>query len=369
MRCCFIFLVAALSLCGADRWQVQYFYDEDRSALTIVDLKFSSPQRGIAVGYITEKQSNKPTSLVSIDGGAHWSSVPLKETPVSLFVLNDSIAWMVTTKGIWQTDESGRSWRKLKSLAGVRRVYFQDAQHGWAVAERKRIYETTDGGKEWEEVGAAAEPKSNPEHTVYGWIDFADKNNGIIAGWSRPPRHSSQGPETLPDWAEPETALERREWPTLSILLETRDAGKTWSPSTASVFGLISRVRLSPEGFGLGLVQFVNTFEWPSEVFLVNWKTGKSKRTFRQKDRAVTDVAIVPKGPAYLAAVEPSGKLHQTPIPGKLKVLTSSNFADWKEMEVDYRATARAATIAVADEKNVWIATDTGMILKLAISP
>jgi len=34
-------------------------------------------------------------------------------------------------------------------------------------------------------------------------------------------------------------------------------------------------------------------------------------------------------------------------------------------MTVDYRATARNAMLSAADAKNIWVATDTGMILKL----
>ena len=46
-------------------------------------------------------------------------------------------------------------------------------------------------------------------------------------------------------------------------------------------------------------------------------------------------------------------------------MLTSHDMENWTEMEVDYRAVAHAAIIAGPDENNVWIATDTGMILKL----
>jgi hypothetical protein len=34
-------------------------------------------------------------------------------------------------------------------------------------------------------------------------------------------------------------------------------------------------------------------------------------------------------------------------------------------MEVDYRANAQRAVMAAVDAQNAWVATDTGMILKL----
>jgi hypothetical protein len=349
---------------GAERWQIQYFYDEDRSSLTINDLKFPSARRGVAVGFIKEKDKIKPTAVVTSDGGAHWSLAPIKETGLSLFFLDDSIGWMVTSKGLWQTEESGRSWRKLKAPPQLLRVYFLDRQHGWAAGMHKAVYETTDGGKQWTKVAAAETPKTNPEYTQYGWIDFVDQKIGMITGWSRPPRRSDQ---RLPDWLDPEKAERRREWPNLSIVLETRDRGKNWSPATTSMFGRITRVRLSPNGSGLALIEFFESFEWPSEVFRLNWQTGKSARVYREKTRAITDIALPPAGPAYLAGLEVAGKLRRSPIPGKLKILKSDDWSNWKEMDVDYRATAGRATLAVADERNIWVATDTGIILKLIL--
>jgi hypothetical protein len=59
------------------------------------------------------------------------------------------------------------------------------------------------------------------------------------------------------------------------------------------------------------------------------------------------------------------GVVRDNPIPGKLKVLTSSDFANWVELPVDYRAEAHRAHLAIAEDHDVWVATDTGMILKL----
>ena len=53
------------------------------------------------------------------------------------------------------------------------------------------------------------------------------------------------------------------------------------------------------------------------------------------------------------------------PVPGKLKVLKSKDLKTWADMEVDYRAVGSNAVLAVVDETHAWIATDTGMILRL----
>jgi hypothetical protein len=345
------------------RWRLQYFYDEDRTTFIIADLKFPSPQRGIAVGAIVGDSSVKPMSAITTDGGAHWSLLPLKEPPRSLFFLNDSLGWMVTEKGVWFTEEAGRTWRKLKAPSGLNRVCFLDPDRGWAVGARKQVYQTTNGGVDWSKMTFPDEVKANPDFTFFTWIEFANKDVGLIGGSSRPPRHTGQ---RLPDWLDPEMASYRRAWPQLSLIADTRDGGKTWKPSAASIFGQISTAKLSPEGWGLGLIEFSDTFDWPSEVMFLNWKAGGQRRIYREKDRKVTDLAIAaPDGPVYLAAVEHIGKLQQTPIPQKVKILSSADAIHFTEMQVDYRATARRVILAVAAPGDIWAATDTGMILRL----
>ena len=172
----------------------------------------------------------------------------------------------------------------------------------------------------------------------------------------------------MPEWMSPTSSRFQRETPRVSIFLQTRDGGKDWDATTGSLFGHVSCVRLSLAGFGLGVIEFSDAFEWPSEVFRIDWTTGKSERIYREKNRLITDVAIPPTGPAYLAGIEKLDKLTDSPVPGKLKVLRSDDLANWQEMDVDYRTTAHQAMISAVDDRNIWIATDTGIILKLAAS-
>jgi hypothetical protein len=46
--------------------------------------------------------------------------------------------------------------------------------------------------------------------------------------------------------------------------------------------------------------------------------------------------------------------------------MASTDYIQWKAMDVDYRAEAHRTILAAVDEDNMWIATDMGMILKLA---
>ncbi len=352
-------------LCSAarseEKWNIQYFYDENKSSLTITDLKFPSERRGIASGYIKEKEDRvRPIVLITSDGGAHWTLNPVKEVGISLFFVDDSTGWMVTSKGLWQTEESGRNWHKLKSPKDILAVWFLDRRHGWAIGLHKSVFETADGGATWNSVEAAAKPAANPLYTAYGSIAFANAKSGVIAGWNSPPRRDGS---SFPDWMDPEKARRRRQWPSLLIFLQTQDGGKSWTSSTSSIFGRLTRMSFLPTGSGLWLIEFQDDFEYPSEVYKIAPGSGNATRVFREKNRWITDVLTTPLA-SYAAGLEPVGTVRRSPIPGKLKILTSRTGDDWREMTVDYRANAHRAILAAAGSE-VWAATDTGMILKL----
>ncbi|MEO8127678.1 MAG: hypothetical protein ABI822_11340, partial [Bryobacteraceae bacterium] len=197
--------------------------------------------------------------------------------------------------------------------------------------------------------------------TSFTWMDFSNKMEGIIVGRSRPPRHLRQD---IPMWMDPDPS-KMRELPAVSVFLETKDAGQTWSPQMASIFGYITRFRLGSKNQGLALIAFDNLFDFPSEVLRLDMNTGKNYTAIRRKDRAITDVALIDGGPGFAAGFQPSGLLAYSPVPGPVKVLRSDDLKTWTEMKVDYRAVARRVTLAAVDATHIWMATDTGMILKL----
>jgi photosystem II stability/assembly factor-like uncharacterized protein len=375
------------------RWTLQYFYDQDGKDLHIIDLAFPSAKRGIAVGAIVDREGRKPqfTSLVTSDGGEHWALTPLKELPRSIFFLDESNGWMVTSESLWYTQEAGRSWTRIgdqikpdKKLADaphtglILRVWFLDAQHGYAVGLQKSVYETHDGGRTWKPLAEAAAPASNPAYSVYSHIVFADGKRGMIVGGYAPSRTAGKSrverdeEDDLPDWMHPETTLHRRQQPRLILELDTRDGGVTWKSGTAPLLGSVTRARLAGAD-GLLVFQYADSFEWPAEVYRLNLKTGQSESVFKQKDRLVTDAAIFEDGAApgparaFLAAIEPAGRLRSAPIPGRVRILSSANLKDWSEMSVDYRAVAQAIILAGSDAEHLWAATDTGMILRLTL--
>jgi photosystem II stability/assembly factor-like uncharacterized protein len=148
------------------------------------------------------------------------------------------------------------------------------------------------------------------------------------------------------------------------VVLETKDGGANWESYTSSAYGEISQLVMMKEGFALALFEYHNYYTLPSRVFKVKLRSSMDV-IFAEKNRAVTDLATLPDGGALLAAIEPPGSSNQVPIPGKLKMLRSTNLKAWEEMNVDYRAVAQRASIAAPDADHQWVATDTGMILTL----
>jgi hypothetical protein len=357
-------ILALLLLCTgafAAKWEIVHFHDEDKSSLTITAISFPSIRRGVATGVLhTEGRSPKSVALVTTDGGTKWSTIETKEPGISLFFLSELDGWMVTPKGIWFTQEAGRSWSRILKREGLTKVHFVTRDVGFAIGDRKTILRTADGGKTWKDLPEAEALSTNTNWTTFSAIAFATPQVGIIAGRSRSPRRH----EDFPIWMDPE-AKNRREWPSVSVMLQTGDGGKTWKESKTSLFGLMSQISLARDSHGLALLEFENYFEFPSEVYSIDLRTGKSTRAFRRKDFAVTDVAVLPGGSAFIAGFQPGGLLARTPVPGKVRIGFNSDLKTWKTMEVDYRAVASRIVLAVIDDKHAWAATDTGMILRL----
>src|SRR2546426_9297376 len=120
--------LTCLLLAAAERWEIQYFYDKNDSAISFTDLQFTSAKNGIAIGAIEEERRRKPVTAVTSDGGIAWQLLPLKEQGLSLFFLHERAGWMVGQKrGLWKTADGGRTWTSAK-LSGIRakplRVFF-----------------------------------------------------------------------------------------------------------------------------------------------------------------------------------------------------------------------------------------------------
>ncbi len=341
------------TLSAAPRWKIQYLYDQAGSNFNIRDIACPSAQRCVAAGVITDKRERQQGAVVvTSDGGRHWSQIDVKEQPLSLFFLDETLGWMVTDHGLWSTVEGGRSWNKLDNRKGILQVCFLDANHGYITGSAGLFAETLDGGKTWArrpETSSAASSAAADAHSVnYGSMTFLGPH-GIVLGEVEPSGPVSKSGE-----------------PQHVVVLETEDGGKKWTRGSIHLEAGVGRLRISKLGYALTLVVYADTHsQLASAVFETILGKPKTRMIFGERDRTVTDVAVLDDGAAFVVAVEPPGNSPQVPIPGKLKILESRNLRVWEEMDVDYRAVAQEAVVAVADAHHMWVATDTGAILGL----
>jgi hypothetical protein len=359
----FVLSLLGLPLFGqaAQRWKIQYSYKKLDSLLELRDIKCPSALRCIAAGVVFEKNGREQGVVVlTSDGGKQWSVVDVKEHPVSLFFLNDTMGWMVTDRGVWSTDESGRVWTKLETPKGALRAHFLDPSHGYATGFPKLVYETTDGGKKWNKLAVAEQPPTDAQDTVYDCIAFSGEHGVIVGNLTQ--RENAR----RPIWLDPDVARYRREHETKIAILETFDGGKKWAASTLPIVGTLSQLKFANDGSAIMLVEYMNYFSLPSSVYKTRLRQPGTQTIFEEHDRAVTDVALLPDGSAILASIEPPGSSNQVPIPAKVKMYESADLKVWREMDIDYRAVAQRAMLAAIDPQHIWVATDTGMILSLA---
>lgn len=365
--CALRFLAAESA--SSEKWTLQYSFEDSESTLRLTAFRFPSAQRGIAAGYVTSLSHNSllgnhmkvtPVVLLTSDGGKSWSTVPVKSTANALFFVNDSVGWLVADDGIWMTQEAGRTWKRISNIKALTDIFFLSERHGFAVGDEKRVLETEDGGVHWKPVPAADQPVSAKETTSYDALAFNAGGEGVIVGGNVPAFERDWDLEPLSD-AESGPPLRSRQL----IYLLTKDSGAHWRASTKSMFGQPDGVGFSPHEGALLLLTLPRASPWPSEVYRIDANNGGSELVFRERDRAITDVLIPAKGEAVIGGYEPPGHVHPSAVPGKVKILRSSDWKNWREIPVDYRAVARNLMFASPGNGDLWAATDTGMILKL----
>jgi hypothetical protein len=284
-------------------------------------------------------------------------------------MIDESRAYIVGQEALWFTNEGGAVWQKRKLPKEAKgkpmfRADFVDEKRGWIFGGGKTFFSTEDGGLNWQKVPESAALTLKDENTAWTWMNQVDPKVRMIVGLSAsPPREASR----FPDWMMPERALRRTVTPSTTVLGESRDAGKTWKMSMTSAFGRVTRLRTLGTR-GLAIYHYGDGMEFPSEVYSLDLATGRSGVLFRRRDLWVHDAIPLHDGGAMLAAIEPPGRLRASPIPGRLRIFLTTGAGVWNQMKVDYRASGRRAFFARVDDRDIWVATDEGTILKLTES-
>ena len=250
------------------------------------------------------------------DGGEHWSLTPLKEFPRSIFFLDESNGWMVTGESLWFTQEAGRSWARIsdqikpnKKLADaphgglILRVWFLDAQHGYAVGlqsvleQRRRHVEPV-------EEAARANPAFSGIRTLLSRMRAQIFGSYEASAGGKIQRRPAglDDPRACPGPAQP------RGWS-----MDTRDSGATGNPARPHCW--VQLLAASGQRGGLAVFGYADSFEWPSEAYRLNLATARA-RACSSKKRQVTDTALFGRA-GISRRCGAARSLRSAPIPGR----------------------------------------------------
>jgi hypothetical protein len=347
------------------RWQMRYQFDELGKRCQLQDFAMPTPQLGLAPALIEEEDSGdvKARLLVTRDGGKTWTQQKCDKNPEGAFVLDSVNAWYIASGKILSTHDGGQKWEKSElPHRGITQLWFSTPETGFSFGLGKAFYRTGDGGRTWSLVPESDSLGLQSPQTFLRSVAMLPSGAGMLVGdsTSAPPE-----PAALPDWMTPERAMRRKSVPGTAVLFQTHDGGKTWTGQLSSAFGTLRRVRMGPSR-GAVVFQYRESFAWPSELFLIDLRSGKSWTVLRRKDLVIHDMLLFSDGSMLAAATQPSGRLRNSPIPGKLRVYWSPDSVEWFEMKVDYRAAGNSATFSQCSDGSIWIATDEGAFVQLA---
>ncbi|MGA2182716.1 MAG: YCF48-related protein [Bryobacteraceae bacterium] len=340
-------------------WQRSYFFDQAQSDFNVAGFACPSRKVCIAVGMVEQNIGRPhPWSVITRDGGEHWTPAKSPAYPVSLFFLNDTTGWVVTTRDIWNTRDAGQTWKKMRSGQGYIRVFFTDPLHGWLVGGKRVFEETSDGGSRWVGVPDAAKLAGAPSDVTFEYVHFSDPLHGtVVAEVAGRPDHSP------PAWVDPEMARYRPP-PSGGVSAgQTVDGGRTWTWGSVGLYQSLITAAFPAADHGWLVFAPDSPTQVYSEVTERNWSAWTSTTLFHLDGARISDMDTGPDGSLVVAAVQVPGKLAETPVPGKVRILSGDGFSTLREESVDYRAVARRIMLAHAGSE--WFAaTDTGMILR-----
>ena len=353
-----ISLIASASAAGP-AWQRSFFFDKAQANFNIADFTCPSPKFCIAAGTVEQNEGRSyPYSVITHDGGVHWTFQKPSDYPVSLFFLNDANGWMVTNRGIWATGDGGETWKRIRSGRGYVRVFFTDPRHGWVAGARRLFEETSDGGLHWAGVPDAGSVPGTPADITFEYISFGDPLHGAVLG-----EVAGHSTPILPDWMDPQTARYKLPADGSVFAGRTLDGGRTWTWTNVA-----SRQTLSMAAFPAAdrcwMVFGPGSPTQPdSQVVQRYWEGSKNTDVYRLAGARISDLDTASDGSLMVAAVQLGGKLANAPVPGKVRILSGGDFSTLRDEDVDYRAVA--GRIMLANTSSEWFAaTDTGIILR-----
>lgn len=140
----------------------------------IKKLHFSNLKEGL----ILFEEDGEPHLSNTTDGGQTWDDVLKDEEKAADFqFINEYDGFLLTNKGIYLTQDSGKSWTLIKEeTAGKQygKLFFLNKEHGWIL--KNEICSTNSGGRDWK---CYSLPKEITREYIKEFV-FTSADNGWI---------------------------------------------------------------------------------------------------------------------------------------------------------------------------------------------
>jgi photosystem II stability/assembly factor-like uncharacterized protein len=278
------------------------------------------------VGLVVFALAPRPVSLKEVRRPA--------PPPVLLDLAQTRAGWVAAgDRGYLSISADGRLWRPVRSDGGVtlNRVFFRDAEHGWAVGHDATILQTRDAGQHW----TRGQQTPHIESPLFD-IAFAGDRHGWAVGAYGLFLETQDGGAT---WSRRTIATSDEHWYAIVPLggqnllivgengrvLSSADQGENWLPLTspsagswfgalvlpdggALLFGLRGRLaRLAPD------LQTLTAIASPTQASLYGgarrgdsiWLTGQNGIVLHSRDAGERFSAYVTADKSTAAAILP----------------------------------------------------------------
>ena len=263
-----------VSLPTAEGWTVLQERDPDfRDYMSITS---TSKSTGWVVGAASFEDFENPGFIgYTTDGGASWqkSEIKISADLAEVYFLDEKHGWAVGADGTIVTTSNGQDWEPQTSKVGngLKGIYFVNEEVGYAAGESDTILSTKNGGRSWKvlqggQLGAVGDDDAN----MYNAVQFLDEETGWLAGVRVSP--STQGQSALiqkttdggQNWVTKETGGKEDILEDIfflnatmgwavgenGIILHTDNGGESWTEQTSGTPETLRSVGFADENNG-----------------------------------------------------------------------------------------------------------------------
>ena len=262
-----------VSLPTAEGWTV--LQERDPDFRDYMSITFTSKSTGWVVGAASFEDFENPGFIgYTTDGGASWqkSEIKISADLAEVYFLDEKHGWAVGADGTIVTTSNGQDWEPQTSKVGngLKGIYFVNEEVGYAAGESDTILSTKNGGRSWKvlqggQLGAVGDDDAN----MYNAVQFLDEETGWLAGVRVSP--STQGQSALiqkttdggQSWVTKETGKEdiledifflnaSMGWAVgeNGIILHTDNGGESWTEQTSGTPETLRSVGFADENNG-----------------------------------------------------------------------------------------------------------------------